>query len=142
MRKILRSENMKNNNMYLSYAEDKLKDNKQKLRVRRIKKYSRYSIDSRDSIQNVQTVLLHYYGCKYVSISRNKRGFLFFKVTDGFNSHHLDRNKINDIISNLIIVKTENHNFVDFHGDRYISGKITYEEYIKTIKPFIVWEVD
>jgi hypothetical protein len=60
----------------------------------------------------------------------------------GFNSHHLNRNKTDDSIENLVVVREENHNFCDFHGTKYILGLITGEEYINTIKPFIVWEVE
>lgn len=133
---------MKNQTLYLNHATDTLKENNQSLRLRQIKPTSRFSIDSRDSMQNLQTIVIHYHGCKFVTIEHNKRNKLFFKMKDGFNSHHLNRNKTDDSIDNLVVVREKDHNFCDFHGNKYISGLISYEEYINTIKPFIVWGVD
>jgi len=125
----------------LSYASNLLKDNNQTLRKKKITKNSRWSINSKSSQQNQQIVLLHMYNCPYVTIKENSNGKLGFFMEKGFNSHHLNRNKTDDSINNLIVVNEKNHNFCDFHGDKFVKGLITYEEYINTIKPFIVWGV-
>jgi len=124
----------------LTYAGEKLKPNNQTLRRRKIKPYSRWSINSRDVQQNEQTVLLHMYNCPYVTIEYNVRGKLAFFMKKGFNSHHMNRNKCDDVIKNLIVIEEKNHKFCDFYGDKFVSGVITYEEYYQKIKPFIVWE--
>jgi len=73
---------------------------------------------------------------KYFELKINKMGKLGIFIKKDYECHHIDGDKLNDKIENLILVTKEKHNFLDGQLELLKRGKITISEYWGHIELF------